>query len=82
METRIARWGNSQGVRLSRETLDEAGMAVGDTVRIEVHNGQVTLEKTRRVRGRFRLEDLVAKIPEGSKPEEVDWGPPVGREVW
>ena len=82
METRIARWGNSQGVRLPREALEAAGMAVGDTVQIEIMDGRVTLEKARRVRGRYRLEDLVARVPEELTPDEVTWGPPVGDEVW
>jgi antitoxin MazE len=82
MKTRIAEWGNSQGVRLPREALEEAGLAIGDTVRVEASLGQVTLEKTRRIRGRYRLEDLVAKVPENHTPEEEDWGAPVGQEVW
>lgn len=26
------------------------------------------------------LRELVRRIPKGYEPEEVDWGPPVGRE--
>ena len=82
METRISKWGNSQGVRLARELLERAGMAVGDTVRVEVDGARLTLEKARRVRGRYRLEDLVARIPTEFKPEEEPWGAPVGSEEW
>jgi antitoxin MazE len=66
VETRIARWGNSQGVRLPREALEQAGLAVGDAVRVGVEDGRVTLEKVRRVRGRYRLEDLIARMPLGA----------------
>jgi len=82
METRIARWGNSQGVRLPREALEQAGLAVGDAVRVGVEDGRVTLERARRVRGRYRLEDLIARMPEQSRAEEVHWGAPVGAEEW
>jgi antitoxin MazE len=82
METRISKWGNSQGVRLTRELLERAGMAVGDTVRVEVDGARLTLEKARRVRRRYRLEDLVARIPKESTPEEEPWGAPVGSEEW
>ena len=36
---------------------------------------------SRRVRGGHDLRELVRRIPKGYQPEEVDWGPPVGREV-
>jgi len=32
-------------------------------------------------RPRYRLEDLMAQIPPGTRFEEFDVGPPVGREV-
>jgi antitoxin MazE len=35
-----------------------------------------------RVRDRYRLEDLVARMPEDYEPREEDWGAPVGREAW
>ena len=34
-----------------------------------------------RVRGRHRIEDLVAAMPKGYKAAEFDWGTS-GREVW
>ena len=36
----------------------------------------------KRVRGKHRLEDLVAQIPEDYQTGEVDWGEPIGKEVW
>jgi len=35
-----------------------------------------------KLRGRYNLEDLVAHIPEGYEASEVDWGEPVGKEIW
>lgn len=78
---RIQKWGNSQGVRLSRQLLRDAGLSVGDAVDISLDDGSLVITPVRRVRGRLALEDLVAEIPEGYRPGEVEW-PPVGREVW
>jgi len=80
MLTRIVRWGNSQAVRLSRETLERAGLAVGDEVRVEAETDRIVLERPRRMRGRYRLEELVARVPRGHKPREEAWGEPVGSE--
>lgn len=80
--TRIQRWGNSQGVRLSRDVLAQAGLAVGDDVDVAVEGGLVVLTPARRVRGRVALDDLVKRIPEDWVAEELDWGSPAGGEVW
>src|SRR5258706_53237 len=31
---------------------------------------------------RYTLEELVARITPENRHEEIDWGPPVGNEVW
>lgn len=82
MITEIKKWGNSQGLRISRELLAQLHMEVGDRVDVAVQDGTLVITPARRVRGGHDLHDLVRRIPKGSKPKEVDWGPPVGREEW
>lgn len=82
MLTRIQKWGNSQGVRVPTRLMRAARIEVGDEVDVTVDGDRIILERSRRVRGKYRLADLVAQMPEDYQPEEVDWGPPVGGEVW
>lgn len=82
MITKIQKWGNSQGLRVSKDLLADADIAVGDAVDVAVHNGALVITPARRVRGGHDLRDLVRRIPKGYKSEELDWGTPVGREVW
>ena len=82
MITKIQRWGNSQGLRLNKTLLADADMDVGDAVDVAVHEGTVIVTPVRRVRGGHDLRALVRRIPKGNKPEELDWGAPVGREAW
>jgi antitoxin MazE len=82
MITKVQKWGNSQGLRLSKELLSNAEIDVGDTVRVAVREGSIVVTSVRRVRGALDLEQLVASIPKNYKPGEVDWGRPTGREVW
>lgn len=82
MLTKVQRWGNSQAVRISKQMLSEVSLEVGDAVEIVVRDGALVLTPARTPRGAIRLEDLVAAIDGEYIPEEVDWGPPVGKEVW
>ena len=82
MVTKIQKWGNSQGLRLTKQVLEDAQIAVGDDVDVTVQNGVILIAPVRRVRSRKNLADLVSRIPEDYQAEEVDWGAPVGREAW
>jgi len=82
MITKVQKWGNSQGIRLSKELLSHVEINVGDAVDVAVRDGALVVTPLRRVRGGHDLRDLVRRIPKDYKPEELDWGYPVGREVW
>jgi len=82
MQTKIQKWGNSQGLRLAKNLLEDARLGVGDEVDISVRDGIIVVEPLKKIRGRYRLEDLVAKIPKDYHASEVVWGEPVGKEEW
>lgn len=80
MVAKVQRWGNSQGLRLSKHVLDLADISVGDDVEIIVGDRQILVKKV--APAKYDLAELVARIPQGYKAEEVDFGPPVGKEAW
>ncbi len=82
MITKVQSWGNSQGLRLSKQVLEDARISVGDEVEVAVRDGAILVEPVRRTRGKHDLRKLVARIPKDYQSEEVSWGTPVGREVW
>lgn len=82
MYAKIQRWGNSQGVRLHKELLERAQLQVDEEVEIRVQDGVLIITPARKIRGKYNLEDLVARIPKEHEPEEADWGRPCGKEVW
>ena len=82
MVTKVQKWGNSQGLRLNRQLLSDAGIDVGDAVEVAVRKGTLVITPIRRVRGGHDLRALVRRMPKQYKAEELEWGPPVGREVW
>lgn len=82
MITKVQKWGNSQGLRLSKDLLSDADIEVGDSVDIVAQDGALIVTPVRRVRGRLDLAELVREIPADYTPGECDWGPATGREVW
>ena len=39
-------------------------------------------QDTNKIRGKYKIEDLVAKLPSNYEVKELDWGKPLGMEVW
>ncbi|MCQ2508777.1 MAG: AbrB/MazE/SpoVT family DNA-binding domain-containing protein [Dorea sp.] len=80
MKTQIKQWGNSQGIRISKDLLNAANISVDDLLDVQVSDGVIMLLKTFRHR---TLEERTAEYNGDLKLDgEFDWGEPVGREVW
>lgn len=82
MISRIQKWGNSQGLRFPREILRKVHVSIGDEVDISVKHGAIIIKSPTQIRGKYKLENLVAKIPSEYRPQEEDWGKPAGKEIW
>ena len=82
MRTKVQTRGNSQGLRVAKALLDEAGIHIGEEVEVSAGRGRIIVEPVSRIRGRYDLKALVSKMPEEYRPEEFDWGPPAGKECW
>jgi len=77
MIAKIQKWGNSQGLRLSKRLLEDARMDVGEEVDLRVEDGSIIITPRKRDRGARSLEELVARIRPDYQPNEVDWGKPL-----
>ena len=82
MVTKVQKWGNSQGLRFTKEVLDQAEIAVGDEVEVSVRGGRIIVEPVTKIRGRYKLSELTARISRGYRVEEAPWGLPQGKEAW
>ena len=80
MQVQLKTWGNSQGIRFSRELLASAGIRPDDMLTVEVENGKIILTKSFRHRTlQQRAKAFGGKL---NLSDEVDWGEPQGNEVW
>jgi antitoxin MazE len=82
MVTKVQKWGNSQGLRLPKQMLEEVRISVGDDVDVTTRDGVIVVAPVKKVRGKHSLQELVLRIPKGYAADELDWGESVGREAW
>lgn len=79
---KIQKWGNSQGLRLTKALLQETQINVGDEVSVSVQRGRIIIESVTKVRRRYDLRELISKMPQEYQTEELNWGESVGEEEW
>jgi antitoxin MazE len=84
MRVTFLKWGNSLALRVPKVFAQEIGASVGKAANMEVRDGKLIVEiaKRKRFRRRCTLEQLVAGITPENRHRELEWGPPVGNEVW
>lgn len=88
IQANIRRWGNSQGIRLSKEILAQMNLQENDTVGINVYDGKMTVEKINKPKYlnlAERLEAFYKKTIDEiyiESTQEVDVGDPKGNEIW
>ena len=76
----IQKWGNSQGIRLPRFILDEAQLGTNEAVKIEVAGGAIIIKKAEEKRK--SIKELFEGYEGDCSCKEIDWGKPVGNEIW
>jgi antitoxin MazE len=87
MRTAIVKWGNSQGIRLPKAFLQNINIQENDTVDVILENETIIIKKIegkKHKTTRERLMDFYGEAFEQKSifQEELDWGNPIGREVW
>lgn len=82
MTTSIQKWGNSQGIRIPKYLLDAVKLTTNDEIIIRAENNTLIIEKAAQTATRKTIKELFADYDGVYKPQEVDWGEQVGKEVW
>jgi len=81
MTARIQKWGNSQGLRLTKHLLEDAHLNVGDEVEIISSEEQIIIKPLKKQKNRFDIKQLVNAIPaDYTAHEEIDTA--IGKEEW
>ena len=78
MQVRVARWGNSLGLRIPKDIAGRAGLCAGARVEVEAEGDRIIITPARR---RYVLADLLKGMTPEAMREAFDWGPDKGREI-
>jgi len=76
----VKKWGNSLAVRMPSAVVQDLGLSENSSVQIVSDGTTVTITPKRSKK--LSLDELVRAITTQNSHQEVDWGEPVGREVW
>ena len=87
MHTTVVKWGNSQGIRLPKAFLQNMQINENDPVDVMLEDEKIVIKKIIRTEHKTikqRLMDYYGENYEkyASPQKEIDWGKPVGNEVW
>ncbi len=80
MKTRIQKWGNSLALRIPKSFATEAGIEQDSSVELSLNKGKLIIVSSQRPK--FTLKQLLFRIGKDNLHEEIQTGPPVGKEVW
>lgn len=79
MQTKVQKWGNSLAVRLPKPFTDEVGLEENGAVEIKLVEEGILIKPRKRLK--YTLEELLEGMTEEHLHGEIDYGPPVGKEI-
>ena len=80
MKATIQKWGNSLALRIPKSFATHSRIQQGSVVDLSLDNGRMIVEPTREEE--YSLQDLLARVTKKNLHAEVDFGAPIGKEVW
>ena len=79
MITTIQKWGNSQGIRIPKFFLDTFHWSDNEKLVLSADKDRLIIEKAE---PRKTIMGLFADFEGEYEPIEINWGQPIGEEIW
>ncbi len=80
MLVHVKKWGNSASVRIPASVMAAAALSIDQAVEIREEGGRIIIEPVKAPV--YDLDQLLSQMTPETFHDEVDFGPPVGQEVW
>jgi len=81
LTTKIQKWGNSLALRIPKSYAQEANLEEGASVDIKVEENKIIISAKKKKKNKYSLEELLSDIKPENLHGEIDFGPPVGKEI-
>jgi antitoxin MazE len=79
VKARIQKWGNSLALRIPKSFAAHSNIEQGSVVDLSLDNGRMIVEAKEQ---EYSLDELLAQVTKSNLHSEIDFGAPVGKEVW
>lgn len=79
MKTKVQRWGNSLALRIPKPFALEANIDDGESVDLSLVDGKIIIQRSSTD---YALDELLAGITSENIHAEIDFGDPLGNEIW
>ena len=80
MRVQVKKWGNSASVRIPAPIMAAAALRIDQEVEVREDAGRIVIEPV--TVPSYDLDALLVGMTPDTFPEEIDFGPPVGNEIW
>ena len=80
MRLQQKKWGNSASVRIPASIMAAAALHIDQLVDVREEKGRIVIEPV--LVPVYDLDVLLAQMTPDKFPDEVDFGQPVGNEIW
>lgn len=80
MRLQVKKWGNSASVRIPASIMVAAALHIDQMVDVREEAGRIVIEPV--LAPVYDLDALLDQMSPDTFPDVVDFGPPVGNEVW
>ncbi|MCR5483505.1 MAG: AbrB/MazE/SpoVT family DNA-binding domain-containing protein [Bacilli bacterium] len=80
METRLQKWGNSDGIRIPSSLLKMLDVKTNDKVELNYEDNKIIITKPKK--RIISLEERFAKFNGENLSKDFTWDDPQGKEIW
>ena len=79
-KVKIQKWGNDLGISFPQVVVNELSLREGLYVNIQNNGNEATIIPIKP--DSYNLADMLSEIKEDNLHDTIEWGEPVGNEIW
>lgn len=80
MRLQVKKWGNSASVRIPASIMAAAALHIDQLVDVREEKGRIIIDPV--LAPVYDLDVLLDQMSPDTFPEDIDFGQPVGKEIW